>query len=91
LNQGHEPDGTSIRKGQILLVTDGKGFYQERGKPAQELHKGDIVKIPPGVEHWHGAASDSGLTHIAISTNMKKGNVVWLKPVSDEEYKGLNK
>lgn len=77
--------------GQILLITDGKGYYQERGKPAQVLHKGDIVKIPPGVEHWHGAASNSGLTHIAISLNLQKGNVVWLKPVSDVEYHEINK
>ena len=72
--------------GQILLITDGQGYYQEKGKSAQLLHKGDIVKIPPYAEHWHGASPDSGLTHIAISTNMQKGNVVWLQPVSVEEY-----
>jgi len=72
--------------GQILLVTDGKGYYQEKGKPAQVLHKGDIVKIPPDTEHWQGAAPDSGLTHIAISTNLQKGNVVWLTAVSEDEY-----
>ncbi|MBK7105463.1 MAG: cupin domain-containing protein [Ignavibacteriae bacterium] len=72
--------------GQILLVTDGKGFYQEKGMPAQIIRKGDIVKIKPYVEHWHGAASDSGLTHIAISLNTDIGNVIWLNSVTDEEY-----
>ncbi|MEK7719565.1 MAG: cupin domain-containing protein [Bacteroidota bacterium] len=72
--------------GQILLVTDGSGYYQEKGKPAQRIQKGDIVKIPPDTEHWHGAAPDKELTHIAISPNTNKGSVVWLKPVTDVEY-----
>lgn len=74
---------------QILLVTEGNGFYQERGKPARAIAKGDIVVIPPHIEHWHGAGHNSGLTHIAI-TNYKDGkNVEWLTPVTDEEYKSL--
>ena len=72
--------------GQILLVTEGMGYYQEKGKPAQLIQKGDVVRIPPDTEHWHGAAPDSGLTHIAINPNTDKGSVVWLKPVTDEEY-----
>ena len=72
--------------GQILLVTEGKGFYQEKDKPAQLIQKGDIVKIPPEMEHWHGAAPDSGLTHIAMSLNTNKGGAVWSGPVTDEEY-----
>jgi quercetin dioxygenase-like cupin family protein len=72
--------------GQILLVTDGSGYYQEKGKSAQFLHKGDVVRIPPDAEHWHGASSNSGLTHIAISPNLQKGSVVWLRPVTDDEY-----
>lgn len=72
--------------GQILLVTDGKGFYQEKGKPAQLIRKGDVVRIPPDTEHWHGAASDSGLSHVAISPNLEKGSVEWLLPVTEEEY-----
>jgi len=72
--------------GQILLVTDGAGYYQEKGMPAQQLHKGVVVKIPLDTEHWHGAAPDSSLTHIAISPNTDKGSVVWLQPVTDEEY-----
>ncbi len=72
--------------GQILLVTDGKGYYQEKGKPARLLTKGDIVVIPSHVEHWHGAAHDSSFTHIAVTNNSKNGAVEWLVPVSDEEY-----
>ena len=72
--------------GQILLVTDGIGFYQEKGKPALLIRKGDVIRIPPDTEHWHGAASVSGLTHIAISPNLEKGSVEWLLPVTEEEY-----
>ncbi len=72
--------------GQILLVTDGEGYYQEKGKPIQVIKKGDVIKIPPFAEHWHGAAPESSLTHIAISPNTDKGSVVWLQPVSGEEY-----
>lgn len=71
--------------GQILLVTDGIGYYQERGQPKKILHKGDVIKCPPNVEHWHGASAESHLVHLAISDN-DNGAVVWLKPVSDKEY-----
>jgi quercetin dioxygenase-like cupin family protein len=77
--------------GQILLITDGQGYYQEKGKPAQLLQKGDVVKIPPYAEHWHGAAPEHSLTHIAISPNTDKGSVVWLLPVTDEEYGSVYK
>jgi quercetin dioxygenase-like cupin family protein len=72
--------------GQILIATDGIGYYQERGQPIQLLHKGDVVKIPPGVVHWHGASRDSAFTHIAVNTNTQKGIVDWLQKVTDEEY-----
>jgi quercetin dioxygenase-like cupin family protein len=72
--------------GQILIATDGVGYYQEKGKSIQVLHKGDVVKIPPDLEHWHGASPDSRFTHIAINTNTDKGLVVWLQRVTDEEY-----
>jgi len=72
--------------GQILIVTDGEGYYQERGKAIQIIRKGDVVNIPPDVEHWHGASPGSGLTHIAVNTNTQKGIVVWLEKVTDEEY-----
>ena len=77
--------------GQILLVTDGIGYYQEKGYSIQLLHKGDIIKCPPNIEHWHGASPGCSLTHIAISTNLQKGNVVWLQPVTDEEYNHIKK
>jgi quercetin dioxygenase-like cupin family protein len=72
--------------GQILIATEGTGYYQEKGQPIQILHKGDVVKILPGVLHWHGASPDSQFTHIAINTNTQKGIVEWLERVTDEEY-----
>lgn len=72
--------------GQILLCTSGEGRYQEKGKPVQVLHPGDVVKIAPNVIHWHGAAPDSEFTHIAIGTQQSKGGAVWLDPVTDKEY-----
>lgn len=72
--------------GQILLCTSGEGRYQEKGKPVQVLRPGDVVKIAPNVVHWHGAASDSEFTHIAVGPQQSKGGAVWLEPVTDEEY-----
>lgn len=72
--------------GQILIVTDGVGYYQEKAKPIQFLRKGDVINIAPGIEHWHGASHDSGFTHLAINPNTQKGIVVWLERVTDEEY-----
>lgn len=80
----------SHEEGQILLVTGGRGYYQEKGKPARELHKGDIVMIQPDVVHWHGAAKDSEFSHISVMPNPKKGKSVWLEPVSDEDYNSIN-
>lgn len=76
--------------GQILLVTDGNGFYQEKGKPAQLLIKGSVINIPANVEHWHGAAKDHRLVHIAITNFKDEVNVVWLEPVSPEDYGNVN-
>ena len=75
--------------GQILLVTGGKGWYQEWGKPAQKLSAGDVVNIAPGVKHWHGAAADSWFSHLAVSIPGEGAYAQWLEPVSDEEYKKL--
>lgn len=72
--------------GQILLVTAGEGRYQEKGKDIQILKKGDVVKIPPNVEHWHGAAPDSNFAHISIEPNIPNNETTWLKPVTDKEY-----
>lgn len=72
--------------GQILFITQGKGYYQAIGQPARTLRKGDFVEIPPNVVHWHGAAPDSGFAHIAVSLNTDEGGAAWLGPVTDEEY-----
>jgi quercetin dioxygenase-like cupin family protein len=75
--------------GQILLVTGGKGWYQEDGKEARELHAGDVVEILPNVKHWHGAAADSLFVHLAVDADMSAGPAEWLEPVTDEEYNNL--
>jgi 4-carboxymuconolactone decarboxylase len=72
--------------GQILLVTNGAGYYQEQGGPIQLLRRGDVVEIGPDVVHWHGATPSGVFTHVAVVTNSLKGNTVWLQPVTDEEY-----
>ena len=73
--------------GQILLVTAGEGRYQEKGKEIQILKAGDVVKIPPNVEHWHGAAPDSEFAHISIEPNLPNNATTWLEAVTDEQYK----
>lgn len=74
------------RGGQILLVTAGRGYYQEWGEDARELRAGDVVEIPAEVKHWHGAAQDSWFSHIAIEIHPELGPATWLEPVSDEAY-----
>ena len=83
---GARLDWHSHPGGQILLFTDGEGYYQERGKPRQTLCKGELVKCQPGVEHWHGATPTSGVTYLA--TGPAKGRTIWFKRVTDEEYAG---
>ena len=75
--------------GQILLVTAGRGYYQEWGAEPVELHPGDVVNVPAGVKHWHGAASDSWFTHIAIAVPGEGLDNEWLEPVDDEDYDRL--
>ncbi|MBQ7734262.1 MAG: cupin domain-containing protein [Synergistaceae bacterium] len=75
--------------GQILLVTAGRGWYQEWGKEARELHPGDVVNIPPNVKHWHGAAKDSWFQHLAIEVAGKDSSNEWCEAVSEEEYNKL--
>ena len=72
--------------GQILVCVAGRGYYQEWGKPAQELCPGDVVNIPAGVKHWHGAAPDSWFAHLAFTVPGENCSNEWLEPVSDEEY-----
>ena len=76
--------------GQLLLCTDGLGWYQEAGKPAQALHPGDVVTIPAGVKHWHGAQKDSWFSHIAIECPGEETSKEWLEPVTDAEYAALD-
>ena len=71
--------------GQILLITDGTGYYQEKGSPKRIIKKGDVVKCPANVLHWHGASKDDMLIQIAI-TDTRKGAPVWLGPVTNDEY-----
>ena len=72
--------------GQILVCVAGRGFYQEWGKPAQELRPGDVVNIAPGVKHWHGAAPESWFSHLALEVPGEEASNEWLEPVIDEQY-----
>jgi len=71
--------------GQYLLITEGTGYYQERDKPIQVVHKGAVIKCLPGVQHWHGASPNSTFSYIGV-TPSQKGKTIWLKRVTDEEY-----
>ena len=75
--------------GQILLCTGGRGWYQEWGKSARELRAGDVVNIPAGVKHWHGAAKDSWFSHLAVEVPGEQTENEWLEPVDDAQYGGL--
>jgi quercetin dioxygenase-like cupin family protein len=75
--------------GQTLIVTAGCGRAQRwGGGPVEEIRPGDVVWIPPGEKHWHGAAPTTAMTHIAIQEKLDGRVVDWLEPVSDEQYKG---
>lgn len=75
--------------GQILLCTDGRGWYQEWGKDARQLRPGDVVVIPAGVKHWHGAAKDSWFTHLAVEVPGENTGSEWLEAVDDAAYDAL--
>ncbi|GAB3317753.1 cupin domain-containing protein [Larkinella ripae] len=77
--------------GQVLLALGGIGYYQEKGKPIQILQKGDAVKCPPNVPHWHGASPTVEFRQVAITPNTATGRVTWLQPVSDAEYTAVKK
>ncbi|MCM0667054.1 (R)-mandelonitrile lyase [Flavobacterium tyrosinilyticum] len=77
-------------KGQVLIVIEGSGFYQEKGKAARAITKGDVVNIPENVEHWHGASAKTSMTHIAITNFKEDVQVTWLKPVTNEEFNQAN-
>ena len=75
--------------GQLLLATEGLGYYQEKGKSIQLFRKGDVIKCAPDIEHWHGASPNSEFIHIGITNNTAKGLFVWLQRVTDEEYNSI--
>jgi 4-carboxymuconolactone decarboxylase len=77
--------------GQTILVTEGRGLYQEKGKAIRTLNKGDVVLCNADIEHWHGASPESRMTHIVITNYKGDSQVNWLKPVLDEEYKADTK
>ena len=75
---------------QVLICVSGKGWYQEWNKPAVPLTPGTVIAIPEGVKHWHGAAADSWMQHLAIHTQEQPGATnEWLEPVSEEQYNSI--
>jgi 4-carboxymuconolactone decarboxylase len=75
--------------GQMLIGVAGRGWYQEEGKPAQEILPGTVIHIPANVKHWHGAAADSWFAHLAFEIEGEDRENIWLEPVTDEEYDKL--
>jgi len=73
--------------GQALIVTEGTGWIQQWGGPIEEFSKGDVIWIPPGVKHWHGATPHTAMTHIAIQEQLNGKAVDWLEQVTDEQYR----
>jgi quercetin dioxygenase-like cupin family protein len=76
--------------GQIIIVLNGVGYHQIKGEPIQVLRKGDVVKCPPGVLHWHGASKDSRVTQMYILPNTEKGLADWGDRVTDKAYNNIN-
>jgi quercetin dioxygenase-like cupin family protein len=74
--------------GQRLIVTAGCGRVQHWGGVVQEIHPGDVVIIPPGVKHWHGATPSTAMSHIAIQELQDGAVVQWMEKVGDEQYLG---
>ncbi|MEX0269610.1 cupin domain-containing protein [Leptolyngbyaceae cyanobacterium UHCC 1019] len=76
--------------GQTLIVTAGSGYVQQWGEPIQAIKPGDVVRIPPGVKHWHGATATTAMTHIALQEQLDGKVVDWMEQVSDEQYQTPN-
>ena len=74
--------------GQTLIVTGGSGRAQRWGGPIEEIRPGDVIWIPPGEKHWHGAAATTAMTHIAIHERLDGRTVEWMEQVSDEQDQG---
>src|SRR4051794_36520158 len=77
--------------GQTLIVTAGFGWAQREGGPVEEIRPGDVVWFSPGEKHWHGAASTTGMTHIAIQEKLNGKVVDWMEHVSDQQYRSGEK
>lgn len=75
--------------GQRLVIISGVGLVQEWGKPIQAVYPGDVVNCPPGVKHWHGAAPNVSMTHLAVTGTLDGKNVNWMEKVTDEQYHAL--
>jgi len=73
--------------GQTLIVTFGSGWVQRWGGPIEEIRPGDVVWIPPGEKHWHGATPTTAMTHIAIQEALNGKTVEWMEQVSEEQYR----
>ena len=73
--------------GQTLIVTDGTGWIQQWGGPIEEIRKGDVIWIPAGVKHWHGATPNTAMTHVAIQEQLNGKAVEWMEKVTDEQYR----
>ena len=78
---------TGAQMGQTLSVTAGSGWVQQWGGQIQEIRQGDVVWIPPGQKHWHGATPTTGMTHIAIQEYLDGKVVEWMEKVSDDQYR----
>lgn len=76
--------------GQILIITDGIGYHQIEGKSIEIIKKGDVIKVPSNVKHWHGASADVGLQQLYVIPDTDKGIVKWNEAVTDEQYKLKN-
>lgn len=77
--------------GQVIMAMGGIGYYQEKGKPIQILKKGDVVKCPSDIPHWHGASPDTVFIQVAITPNTLRGRVTWLQAVTEQEYRNVSK
>lgn len=73
--------------GQTLIVSTGVGRVQQWGNPVQEIRPGDVVWIPPGTKHWHGASPTTGMSHVAIAESLDGKSTDWMEKVSDDQYK----
>jgi 4-carboxymuconolactone decarboxylase len=74
-------------RGQVLVVTEGVGRVQRWGGPIEEIRRGDVVQIPAGVKHWHGASPTNAMTHTAIVENLDGRSVEWMEQVSEQQYR----